>query len=822
MRLRGLCVRGLGVAVALYGAALAGAGTAFVSLAGPAMAQSASSIVVQGNRRVDADTIRSYFRAGPGERLDPVKVDEGYKALLATGLFEDVRIGQQGGRLVVTVIESAVINRVQFEGNRSVKDEQLSGEVQSKARGPLSRQLVRSDVQRIIDMYRANGRYDVRVDPKIIDRANGRVDLVFEITEGKKTTVKEIIFQGNRSFSDKRLSDAIKTSESGILTLLSSKDLYDADRIEADRDLLRRFYLRNGFADVRITAAVAQFDPARRGFVVTFMIDEGDLYRFGAVDVQSNVREVDPARLRGMARTHSGSVYNAEQIEKSVEAMSVELAKSGYAFAQVRPRGDRNFEARTVDVVFVVDQGARAYIERINVRGNTRTRDNVIRREFDTGEGDAYNHALIDRAERRLKNLSYFKSVKVTSEPGSAPDRVIVNVDVEEQSTGEFSVAGGYSTSDGMLAEVSVAERNLLGRGQFAKAAVQYGQRSRGFELSFVEPYLFDYRLAFGVDVFAKNILASTYQSYETRTVGAGFRFGVPITDDINVQLRYSAYQQEILLNPENNCFAGTLPVLPYLSQNGEIVGSCIPAAPSIRKFANEGGRLTSLVGYTANYNTLDNSRNPSKGFLVEFKQDFAGAGGDSQFVRTTGDARYYYDVGWDVTAIVRGQAGHIAGWGGKDLSMMDHFFLGPTLVRGFQQAGIGPRDMTFGSTQDALGGTMYWGASVEFQYPLLFAPKDFGMKAAVFADAGSLWNYRGITTYQGPRDCFNPAVPGCVPGIGQTINPVDSNTIRSSIGAGLLWESPFGPIRFDYAYALTKDANDRTQRFRFSGGGKF
>lgn len=821
MRLRGGWVRRLGVAAAVYGAVLSGVLGVFVSLAEPVLAQSASSIVVHGNRRVEADTIRSYFRVGPGERLDAVKIDEGYKALLATGLFEDVKIGQQGGRLVVTVVESAVINRIQFEGNRSVKDEQISGEIQSKARGPLSRQLVRSDVQRIVDMYRASGRYDVRVEPKIIERPNGRVDLVFEITEGKKTTVKEIIFQGNRSFSNKRLADAIKTTESGILTLLSSKDLYDADRIEADRDLLRRFYLRNGFADVRITAAVAQFDPERRGFVVTFMIEEGDLYRFGGIDVQSNVREVDPARLRGIVRAQPGSVYNAELIEKSVEAMSVELAKSGYAFAQVRPRGDRNFESRTIDVVFVVDQGARAYIERINVRGNTRTRDNVIRREFDIGEGDAYNQALIDRAERRLKNLAYFKSVKVSSEPGSAPDRVIINVDVEEQSTGEFSVAGGYSTSDGFLAEVSIAERNLLGRGQFAKAAVQYGQRARGFELSFVEPYLFDYRLAFGIDVFAKNVMASAYQSYETRTVGGGFRLGVPITDDINMQFRYSAYQQEIKLQDINNCYAGVFPILPYISADGSLITSCIPAAPSIRKYANEGAVLTSLLGYTVNYNTLDNARNPSSGFLVEFKQDFAGAGGDSQFIRTTADARYYYDVGWDVTAIFRGQAGHITDWGGKGLRMLDHFFLGPTLVRGFEQAGIGPRDTTFGSTQDALGGTMYWGVSAELQYPLFFAPKDFGMKAAVFADAGSLWNYRGITSYQGPKDCVS-VLPGCIPGVGQTISPSSSETIRSSVGVGLLWDSPFGPIRFDYAYALSKDATDRTQRFRFSGGGKF
>lgn len=793
--------RGVCVAAGMCGAGVLSQGVGALVVPVAAFAQSASSIVVQGNRRVDAATIRSYFRTGPGERLDAIRIDEGYKALVATGLFEDVRISQSGGRLTVTVVESAVINRIQFEGNRSVKDEQISQEIQSKPRGPLSRVAVRNDVQRIIDIYRASGRYDVRVDPKIIEVANGRVDLVFEITEGKKTTVRTISFVGNRAYGAGRLKDVIKTAESGILSFLRSNDVYDADRIEADKDLLRRFYLKNGYADVRIASAVTEFDPARRGFNVTFTIEEGEPYRFGTVEVLSNVREVDPARLRGLLKMGAGSTYNAEAVEKSVEVMTIELAKSGYPFAQVRPRGDRNYERRLVDLVFVIDQGARSYIERINIRGNTRTRDNVIRREFDIGEGDAYNHAMMERAERRLKNLSYFKSVKVSSEPGSAPDRIIVNVDVEEQSTGEFSVAGGYSTSDGFIAEVSVAERNLLGRGQYAKASVQYGQRARGFELSFVEPYLLGYRLAFGVDVFSKQILASSYQSYGQTTTGGGFRFGIPITEEVSMQARYSIYTREIDLSRSYNCF----PAGP----------NCFPAAPSLREAADAGTVLTSLVGYTLAYNTLDNVRNPTKGLLIEGKQDFAGVGGDVNFIRSTVDARAYYDVGWDVTAMFRGQAGHITSWGGEDLRMLDHFFMGPNLVRGFAPYGIGPRDVSSTSTTfDALGGSIYWGVTAELQYPLPFAPKDFGMKVAVFADAGSVWDYKGITSYKG-----------------QSIVPRDVNTVRSSVGAGLIWDSPFGPLRFDYAYAITKDdgilvngvrVGDKTQEFRFSGGTKF
>ena len=335
--------------------------------------------------------------------------------------------------------------------------------------------MVQSDVQRIADVYHHSGRFDVRVEPKIIELPNNRVDLVFEITEGQKTAVRQIVFVGNRTFGKTRLKDAIKTTESGLLSFLKSTDIYDADRVEADRDLLRRFYLSKGFADVQVVSAVSEYDPTRKGFVITFTIEEGDLYHFGAVDILSNVRDVDAASLRAVLRARAGGVYNVEAVEKTSENMTIEMSKRGYAFAQVRPRGDRDPATHLINVTFVVDEGARAYIERINIRGNSRTRDYVIRREFEIAEGDAYNKVLVDRAERRLKGLGYFKNVKLNNEPGSAPDRVVINVEVEEQPTGEFSVSGGYSTAQGWLAEVSVGERNLLGQGQYAKAAATVG-----------------------------------------------------------------------------------------------------------------------------------------------------------------------------------------------------------------------------------------------------------------------------------------------------------------------------------------------------------
>jgi outer membrane protein insertion porin family len=833
MEFRVRVIRGLALAGLVLGGAFVGVSAASLTTAERAVAQTATSIAVEGNRRVESDTIRSYFRLRPGEKLDALKVDEGIKALIATGLFSDVRPTFSGGRVVITVVENQVVSRVAFEGNKRVKDEQLIQEIQSKPRGALSHPQVQSDVLRIVEIYRRNGRYDVRVTPKIIDRPNNRVDLVFEIDEGAKTRIKEVSFVGNSAYSTWRLRDVIRTGQASLLSFLKNNDLYDPDRVEADRDLLRRWYLKNGYADVRIVSAVAEYDPSRQGFVLTFTIDEGVRYNFGSIDIESNVRDVGAGELRGKLRASASGTYNAEAIEKSVEEMTIELSKRGYAFAQVRPRGDRNLETRTVSVVFVVEEGSRAYIERINLRGNTRTRDFVIRREFDIAEGDAYNRVLVDRAERRLKNLGYFKTVKITTEPGSSSDRIILNVDVEEQSTGEFSVSGGYSSADGFIAEVSVGERNLLGRGNTARAAVQYGQRTRGVELSFGEPYFLDYRLAFGLDLFAKQVDASSSYVYRQETVGGGFRFGIPLREDLGLQLRYSVYRQRIDLdqilrncNNINPDFTTTFPTFQGAGPNPAAttfpagytgIPSCYSdgeASAAVKQQVDAGPAIASLVGYGLVYNTVDNNKNPTRGVLAELRQDLAGVGGDVNFLRTTGDVRFYYELMSDIVSVLHLQGGYITSWNNKDLRMLDHFQMGPNLVRGFQTAGIGPRDLTPGTTLDALGGTTYWGSSFEVQLPIFGLPKDFGMKFAMFADAGSVWGYRGPTSFSN-----GTSVTTVDPFTGKDTNAM---TVRSSIGAGIIWESPFGPIRVDYAFPLTKDPNDRVQELRFSGGTKF
>jgi outer membrane protein insertion porin family len=855
MSLRVWGIRGLGaICLILAGIILSAGALSLTARSAYAQAVTVASIIVQGNQRVEADTIRSYFRAGAGGRLDNFEIDEGVKTLYATGLFQDVRAEMRGGRLVISVVENPVINRIAFEGNKKVKDEQLKSEIQSKERGTLSRPIVQADVSRMVEMYRRSGRFDVRIEPKIIDLPNNRVDLVFEITEGVKTGVKVIDFVGNRYYSSYRLNDVIKTSTTGLLAFLQTTDIYDPDRIEADRDLLRRFYLKHGFIDVRVVSAVGEYDPARRGFVITFTIEEGEQYRIGTVDVQSSVRALDPGLLRGRLRAYAGDVYNAEAIEKSVEDMTIEASRQGFAFAAVRPRAVRVPEARLVNLVFAIDEGQRAYIERINVRGNSRTRDHVIRREFDIAEGDAYNRSLVNRAERRLKNLNYFKSVKITAEPGSSPDRVVLNVDVEEQSTGEFSVSGGYSTASGWLAEVSVSERNLLGRGLFAKASVQYGQYTRGVTVSFGDPYFLNYRVAFGIDVFAKQQLPTPYVSYTTNTIGFSPRLGFQLREDLSLQVRYSLYRQEVKVpsqyancNNINPDFVTTFPTpaaianAPFGSQiaTGAALATAAgtqqdcyadgEASLAVKRYLLGGPVLTSSVGYTLAYNTLDNNKNPTDGLVTTLSQDLAGVGGDVNFIRTVGDLRAYREVMPDIVGMLHLQGGHVTGWGGKDLRMLDNFQMGPNLVRGFAPSGIGPRDLTQypynGVIGDALGGTMFWGASLEFQTPIYFLPKDTGIKIALFADAGSLWNYTGPTSFPQTGEVLSGNLcPTWGPGVTNPQPcPVDTGMhVRSSVGFGVLWASPFGPLRFDFAYPLTKQPYDQVQMFRFGGGTTF
>ncbi|WP_026607602.1 outer membrane protein assembly factor BamA [Methylocapsa acidiphila] len=802
---------------------------AVACLAALASGAAAEGVSVQGNKRIDSETIASYFTGS-----DQAAVNKGVKDLYATGLFSDVRVLREGGRVVIRVTENNIINRVAFEGNSKVKTEMLQAEIQSKSRGPYSRATVDADIERIKDIYRRSGRSAASVTARTVDLPNGRLDVVFTVDEGEKTGIKAINFVGNVVYSSGKLRDLMQTTEMNFLSFIKTSDVYDPDKIASDLELIRRFYLKNGYADFRVVGSDAQYDPAQGGYIITITVEEGVQYSIASVVVESHIADIDGASLLPLLRLSAGQIYNGDMVEKSVDALTKEVARRGYAFSQVHPRGDRDPATRTVTIAFVIDEGPRVYVERIVVRGNTRTRDYVIRREFDLGEGDAYNRVIVERAERRLNNLGYFKRVKITNEPGSAPDRVIIVVDVEDQATGALSLSGGYSTSDGFVAEVSVTETNFMGRGQYVKLAVSEGQHSRGVDFSFTEPYFLGNRMAAGFDVYAKKSDVSQYSYYSSFVTGGTLRLGLPITEELTFSPRYSIYNTDITIpndykHPYNDCqypIWGTTP--GYNGTSVNYWNSCLTnGEASLALKQAQGNVLTSMVGYTLSYNTLDNNKSPSGGMYAELRQDVAGAGGQSHFVRSTGDLRYYHEIADQIVGLVHLQAGDIQSLGSSQLRIVDNFNMGPSLVRGFAPNGIGPRDVsdaaTYGNTSgNALGGTKYVGASLEVQFPIFGLPRDLGLKGAIFADAGTLFGYSGKWNFSSDGVCTpNNVAPNYTQG---TCIAVGSNSpyIRTSVGGSIIWASPMGPIRFDFAKALTKSQYDQTQFFRFTGGTTF
>ena len=532
---------------AVFVAALILAAAPLAPVSGVSTAEAAvvGRIDVEGNQRVQDETVIAYVTIVPGRNFGSDDIDDSLKALFATGLFSDVSIVQRGRALVVTVAENPIIYKVSFEGNDKYEDKILLSQVRSKPRSVLTRAKVQADTQLLLEMYRRKGRFRATVEPKIIDLPQNRVNLVFEISEGDKTGVARITFIGNRAFSDGRLRDVIKTRESGLLSWLRTTDTYDPDRLNADQEALREYYFRHGYADFRIVSAVADLDRERNTFFVTFTVDEGEQYTIGEVTVQSSLSEVDPTDLSGSVRTDTGDTYDSREIAKTLEELTVEVSKRGYAFAEVRPRGERDYENRVINLTYDIDEGPRVYIERIEIRGNSRTRDYVIRRELDFAEGDAFNRVLLDKAKRRLKNLNFFKDVQVSTQQGSSPDRVVIIIRVQEQSTGELSFGAGYSTSEGIIGDISITERNFLGRGQYVRLAVGGGESSRTYELSFNEPYFTGRRLSAGFDLYRRQFEETDFRSYDETTTGGNLHFGLPLNDDVTLNLLYSAYERE-------------------------------------------------------------------------------------------------------------------------------------------------------------------------------------------------------------------------------------------------------------------------------------
>ena len=806
---------------------------------GASSAAYSQTIVVEGASRVDPATIRGYFTG-----TDQAHVNQAVSDLSATGMFSKVSARIVGDKVIVSVVESKlVINRVAFEGNSKIKSDQLQVEVQSKARHGYDESVANADVQRIKDAYKKFGRAAAQVTSRLVSLPNGRVDLVFKIDEGDKTGIREIKFVGNQTFSGYRLHGLMQTTEMNFLSFLKNSDVYDPDQIAHDEEAIRKYYMKNGYADFRITNTDVQYQTDPAGYIITISMDEGPQYRVSSIRVDSHIPSVDGPALERFVKLSPGGVYNASALELSTEAVTKDVARQGYAFSDVRPHGERDSVNHTIAIGFTVEDGPKVYIERIEVQGNTRTREYVVRREFDIGEGDPYNHALIERGERRLNNLGFFKKVHITNRPGSSPDRVVVIVEVEDQPTGSLGLSGGYSTTEGFLAEVSFTESNFLGRGQYVKLTASEGQHSRGWSASFTEPYLFDQRISGGFDIFHKQTDASRYAFYQNWNTGVALRVGLPITDELTFQPSYTIYASKISIpntssSPYNDCttpIPGTTPgpsspSLPPVTS----VFNCLSngeASLALKQAAAQGQTLTSLIGYSLAYNTLDNPKSPTEGVYAVFKQDVAGAGGDSKFIRETFDGRYYYPLTDDFTALVRGQAGQINGFGGKSLRIVDNFNVGQSLVRGFAPGGIGPRDISDlnNLAGNALGGSTYFGGTLEVQFPIFGLPREIGLKGAVFADAGTLFGYHGATNFStlvglpaGSSCALQPINTAPKYTQGNCINVDDEKKIRSSVGASLIWASPLGPIRFDYAYAVTKGKYDQTQAFSFSGGASF
>lgn len=750
-------------------------------------------IRVVGNRRVEPETVRSYMRVSVGDAYDAGKIDQSLRALFQTGLFADVRIDREGSALVVTVVENPVISQIAFEGNYEVEKKTLEAEVQLKPRAVYTRAKVQADVQRILDVYRRQGRFAATVEPKIIELEQSRVNLVFEINEGGATKVKNIQFIGNRAFSDSQLKDIITTSQQGWFDFIKGTAFYDPDRVNLDRELLRQYYLKNGYADARIVSGTADLDRDGSGFFLTFVVEEGEIYNFGDVRVESGLPGVTPQELAGELLTKSGTVYNAADIDKTVERLTLVVSERGFAFARVRPKADRDPAGRIISLAYIIDEGPRVYIERINVIGNTRTKDYVIRREFRLAEGDAFNPLLVDRAKKRLQGLGFFKGVEVKRRPGSSPDRIVLDVELVEQPTGEISFGVGYSTAEGVIGDITFTERNLLGNGQFLRLKVGGSFERTQLDLSFTEPRFLDRNLSAGFDLFHKDIQDSRFQLYNNMKTGGTLRVGFPLNEQLWLTNYYTISRDEIYnVDKTFNPAAGDNDV----------------ASLAIRQA--EGVAYTSLVGTSLTYDQRNHPRNPNRGYYLQASTDFAGVGGDVQYVRFMGEGRYYYPITEKITFVGRVMGGHIMGWGGDEVRLLDMFYRGGETIRGFERAGFGPRDT---STDSALGGASFYGVTAEVRFPLPLIPEDLGMSGAFFVDAGSLFGVSNSTK----------ALNGQIdPITGGQIKIEDDSSIRVSAGTSLLWNSPLGPLRADFGFAILKESYDKEQLFRFGASTKF
>ncbi len=773
-RLPGMMALGVAVffALALLGTVPGGSSLHLVTSAmaqeGPVIRQ----IDVRGNQRIEDDTVISYMTLKRGSTYTAAGADASIKSLFRTGLFADISMNMTGSTLIVSVAENPIINRVAFEGNSSIDSDTLNEEIQLKPRVVYTRAKVQSDVTRIVELYRRGGRFSATVEPKIIQLPQNRVDLVFEISEGPKTKVASINFIGNEKFSDSDLRDVISTSESAWWKFFSSSDSYDPDRLTYDRELLRRYYLQRGYADFRVVSAEAELSRDQSAFYITFTVEEGPVYKFGKISLTTELDKLNRDTLEKQILPKEGETYDAGLIDKTVDALTYQAGAAGYAFAEVRPRVKRHKDTKTIDISFQISEGPRVYVERINITGNSRTLDSVIRRQMEMSEGDAFNKVLLDKSEKNIRGLQYFSRVDVTQNPGSEPDRTIVNVDVQEQSTGSLSLSAGFSTLDNAVAGIQLAERNFLGKGLQISANLSLSLRRQLIDFHYTDPYFLGRNLVGGIDLFGSQTDFQTEASYDSMTQGGGLRFGFPLSEKSNLLLRYQLRLDRIY----------------NVSSTSAIIQDAA------------GSELRSIIGYRYYYDDRNDPVDPTGGWDFQFDQNFAGLGGTVRYVKTEADARYYYKVAKGFVATQSLKGGYVHGLGQR-VRLSDHFYLGGAEIRGFKRGGVGPRDLNT-TNQDAIGAQAYVIGSTELTFPNGI-PEALGIRTAIFADYG----YIGLNDTRDPYG---------------TTNIKDAFAPRVSTGISVNWQSPFGPVKLDFAKVLMSENYDQEQIFRFSAGTQF
>lgn len=741
-------------------APLAGPASSFVGVT-QANAQTINRINVDGNVRVDDATVISYLTVRVGERVNSSKIESSVASLLSTGLFETVNASMSGNTLRVRVSENGIVGSVLFEGNKRFSDDQLLAMVDSGARGVFTPQRLSTDEQTIRLAYSRAGFEDVSVSSRTETDGNNRTRVIFVVNEGERASISTISFSGNNTFDANQLKSVIGTKESHILSWLFQDDMFDEDRLSVDGEIIRNFYANHGYPDAQILSAVSEFDADKNAHFVSFTISEGEKYTFGDIGIETSIFDLNVDGMKGDIRTEKGQTYSLAKLQRSAEDLAISATDQGFAFADVRPRVERNIVDRTFNVTYLVDEGARVYVERINIRGNDKTRDFVVRRELDFAEGDPFNRTLISRGKANIEALGLFSAVQVNTAPGSAADKVVINIALVESSSGDYGITAGYDTAAGILGEISLTERNFLGRGQYLKASIGASTSGQSYQLSFTEPRFMGLKISSGFDLYSRVTDENSKNFYGRTATGGQLRIGVPITRDLS---------STFFVGLENKSFRDT--------NNDSVVA------------VNGAERLAGTVGYTLTYNGVDNTQNPTEGLYATFTQKYVGI--EDNYLQTELKARYFVPLLEDnrIIASLKGQVGVVTDFSGNGVAASESFFPGSRLVRGFQSSGLGAR----AASGEALGATFYAGLSAEVEFPIPSLPESWGLTGAVWADTGFIGS---------PSSTVSAFTATGM-----------ANEWRSSVGISVLWDSPFGPLRGDFAHVIQQDTGDKTQMF--------